>query len=111
LQAAGATVEKLPQHFPRGTPDETWLQVVGGKGWIVLTKDTRIRYRKLEQEALLRHNVKAFVFTGGAVTGAEMAVILGKAAPRLARIAETERPPFISMWWVNQVIPRGSASR
>ena len=82
-------------HFPRGTLDEVWLAFVGQKGWIALTKDTRIRYRKLEQEAFLRHQVRAFVFTGGKVRGEEMARTLAGVALQMARLAASIKPPFI----------------
>jgi hypothetical protein len=95
LRAAGATVERAPDHFPRGTPDQIWLAFVGQRGWIALTKDTRIRYRKLEQEAFLRHGVRAFVFTGGKVRGEEMAQVLAGAALRMARLGASVKPPFI----------------
>ena len=30
-------------HFARDASDETWLGEVGAKGWVVLSKDDRIR--------------------------------------------------------------------
>ena len=39
----------------------TWLTAVGNRGWIVLTKDRRIRYRNLERAALMAANVGAFI--------------------------------------------------
>jgi hypothetical protein len=64
----GAAVERLTAHLPKGTNDETWLSFVGKNGWVVLTRDKRIRYRRLERLALQAANVPAFVFTGGNVT-------------------------------------------
>ena len=66
--AYGATVERLTDHFSKGTPDEKWLAEAGRKRWIVLTRDKRIRYRQLERLALQKAGVRAFVFTGGNVT-------------------------------------------
>jgi hypothetical protein len=43
LAAEGLRVELHDDHFPQGTPDVVWLTEVGKRGWIVLTKDTRIR--------------------------------------------------------------------
>ena len=38
--------------------------MAGSRGWIVLTKDERIRYRPNERRALLRSGVRAFILTG-----------------------------------------------
>jgi hypothetical protein len=38
-------------------------------GWVVLTKDSRIRYRSLERDALIRAGVRAFVLTARDMTG------------------------------------------
>lgn len=52
LRAAGAIVERLTDRFSKGTADETWLAHAGSQGWVVLTRDKRIRYRQLERLAL-----------------------------------------------------------
>ena len=41
-------------HFPQDATDIEWLREIGQRGWIVLTKDTRIRYRSHEQTALMQ---------------------------------------------------------
>lgn len=46
-------------HFPPGAKDEDWLAQVGERGWIVLTKDRRIRYRHVEWLALMKAGVAA----------------------------------------------------
>ena len=40
-------------HFAPDTPDTVWLAEVGARGWVVLTKDSRIRRHPLELQALL----------------------------------------------------------
>lgn len=95
LRSAGATVERLTEHLPRGTRDETWLTLAGSKGWVVLTRDKRIRYRQLERLALKEARVRAFVFIGGNVTVADTAAILVQALPRIERICQANAGPFI----------------
>jgi hypothetical protein len=95
LRDAGAIIERLTDHFPRGTPDEVWLTRAGQRGWIVLTRDKRIRYRQLERLALQAAKVRAFVFTGGNVTVKDTAAILVKALPRMSKMARTDAGPFI----------------
>lgn len=43
LRSAGVLVEVHDDHFAPDTPDIVWLAEVGARGWIVLTKDSRIR--------------------------------------------------------------------
>jgi uncharacterized protein with PIN domain len=43
LREAGWNVELHDDHFKDDTPDEKWLEEVGKKGWVVLTKDKAIR--------------------------------------------------------------------
>lgn len=95
LREAGATVQRLTEIFPKGTPDEVWLAKAGENGWVVLTRDKRIRYRQLERLALQAAKVRAFVFTGGNVTGKDTGAILASRLVRLERLARLESGPFI----------------
>ena len=52
LTRAGLTVVIHDDHFARDEEDRIWLKAVGERGWIVLTKDQRLRYRPLEVAAL-----------------------------------------------------------
>lgn len=44
-------------------PDVEWLERCGREGWIVLTMDRRIRYRRTEIAAIRRFRVKAFALS------------------------------------------------
>lgn len=54
---------RLPQ-VPRATPDEDWLPIVGQAGWVVITRDRRIRSRPVERLRFEQHGVRAFCITG-----------------------------------------------
>jgi hypothetical protein len=95
LRDAGASVQRLTDHFPKGTPDEVWLAEAGRNGWVVLTRDKRIRYRQLERLALQAARVRAFVFSGGNVTGEETGAILAGSLERVTKIARADPGPFI----------------
>ena len=41
------------------------------EGWVVLTRDHRIRYNKVERESLFAANVQCFTLTSSGVTGEE----------------------------------------
>lgn len=83
-------------HFPPAAKDEEWLTHAGRNGWIVLTKDHRIRYRNLERTALMSAGVGAFVLTAGDLNGDEMAKIFVKALPAISKFLAKHRKPFIA---------------
>lgn len=96
LEAEGLRIELHDDHFSQGTPDAEWLPVVGQRGWIVLTKDTRIRYRPNEKQALLAAGVRAFVFASGSLSGAEMSEAIVKALPKMLKLLTAHRRAFVA---------------
>lgn len=50
--------EDLPE-IPRGTDDLEWLPIVGARGFIVLTRERRIRSRPAELRAYHEHGVRS----------------------------------------------------
>ena len=96
LRQAGAIVHVHDDYFPPDAKDEKWLSYVGQHGWIVLTKDHRIRYRNLERAALMNAGVAAFILTAGDLQGEEMALIFVKALPAIAKFLTKHRKPFIA---------------
>jgi PIN like domain len=83
LRDLGERVEIHDDHFAPDAKDEDWLVEVGSRGWIVLTKDDRIRYRVTERTALAVAKVKAFVLTSTQLQGIEMADAFVKALLRI----------------------------
>jgi len=83
-------------HFSRGTPDQNWLPVVGGNGWILLTADKRIRYNLLEKRALEKNAVREFVFASGNMSGQEMANALETALGKMKKMCRKCKPPFVA---------------
>ena len=69
---------------------------MGRRKWIVISKDKNIRKRLLEREALMQANVRAFVFTGGNVSGVEMGEIIVRAMARALKLLESTPAPFIA---------------
>lgn len=96
LRRAGERVEIHDDHFPPDAKDADWLSVVGKRGWIVLTKDERIRYRMIEQQAMMRASVAAFILTAGGVSGPEVANIFINALPKMRRFVLKYDRPFIA---------------
>lgn len=95
LRDAGATVEVHDDHFPQTTPDVDWLTEVGRRGWVVLSKDERIRRNRIERAALESARVRAFFLTQQDITGPEMAELFRHALPGMANRAVSQPAPFI----------------
>jgi hypothetical protein len=88
--------ERHLAHFSPGALDETWLPLVGTKGWILLTSDKRIRYNLLEKHALEIHAVREFVFTSGNMSGQDMAAALELALNKMRSFCRRTKPPFVA---------------
>lgn len=96
LAAEGLRVELHDDHFQQGTLDTVWLAEVGKRGWIVLTKDTLIRHRPAEKQALLGAGVRAFAFTSGNLSGAQMGDAIVKALPKMMALLATHPKAFVA---------------
>jgi hypothetical protein len=96
LRQAGVKVEVHDDHFTQNAQDEDWLPVVGAKGWIVLTRDKRIRYRTPALIAVGEAKVRLFAYTGTDVQGVEMAQSILVALPAIKRLLLKHEPPFIA---------------
>jgi PIN like domain len=96
LREVGAIVEPHSAHFSPDEEDPVWLSEVGARGWVVFTRDERIRYREAERKALVEAQIKAFVLVAKSLRGAEMAEILVEALPGIRRVIQDNSPPFIA---------------
>jgi len=96
LIKAGLVVEIHDDHFARDEEDRVWLQRVGEFGWVVLTKDQRLRYRPLEIAALRTSKVRVFVLTAGNLRGVEIAAAFGTALPGICKVLRGQLGPFVA---------------
>ncbi len=94
LAVANVRVEKLLDHFASGTPDAKWLPLVGERAWVLLTTDAKIRYNRLERDAVKDHGIRMFYFTRNDISGREMGIALEKALPVMKAICHANQPPF-----------------
>ena len=63
LKALRDDVRWLEDDFPPNAKDSDWLREVGTRGWLVITRDKKIRTRPGERQALLDNHVGAFCLT------------------------------------------------
>ena len=96
LRQQGLKVALLKEHFATDALDEEWLPEVGRRGWLILTKDDRIRRRPVERQALMQGNARAFILPSGNMSGEEMASAIVNALPRIQKFVTKNPPPFIA---------------
>lgn len=97
LRGLGVTVRTEVEIFgavSAGVPDAVWLERAGREGWVVFTKDARIRYRVAEIGVLAANGVKAFVLSGGNLSGSEQAQHFVRNLNRILRACR-QRGPFV----------------
>jgi hypothetical protein len=95
LRAAGVRLEIHLDHFAQGAEDQSWLREVAKRGWVLLTLDARLRYNRLERDAIMEHGLAAFIVAGGQSHG-EKAEIFLQARNRVLRFLRRHRAPFIA---------------
>ena len=97
LRGADLKVEVHDQHLAQDAPDPEWLAFAGKNNWIVITRDERIRYRVAEKQAIRRAKVRAFVLAAqGNLRAETLAENFLKALPKIRRLVEKEKPPFVA---------------
>lgn len=97
LRSAGFRVEVMDDHFAPDTRDEVWLEAVGKCAWFALTLDSKIRYRRAEQDAVRRFRVGLFLLVRWkGSTAATMAEALIRAKARMMRVVRKNPRPFIA---------------
>jgi hypothetical protein len=98
LRAAGLRLRTLSEVY--GIPadesiaDVDWLERAGARGWVVLMKDERIRYRPAERQALVSHKVRAFCLTSGNLRAHQMAELYLSSIEQIAA-ASRDPGPFL----------------
>src|SRR3972149_10630105 len=88
-------VEVLDDYFEPNTNDEEWLKFVGKKGWILFTKDKKIRYRAAVVEIIKKGKIRMFILSRGNLLGHEMAQIIINALPAIKKFIFKHPQPLI----------------
>ncbi len=106
LREAGLRLTTLSEHY--GVPedetiaDEEWLELAGSRGWVVLMKDERIRYRPHEREAIEKFRVRSFCLARRSLPAEEMAGRFLRCLPAIARACE-EPGPFLYLLYKDRI--------
>lgn len=98
LRTAGLRLQTLSEVY--GIPadedvaDVDWLELAGTRGWVILMKDERIRYRPAERRALIDHDVMAFCLTSGNLRARQMAELFLSSIEEITAACRN-RGPFL----------------
>jgi hypothetical protein len=95
LREAGYVVHLIADRYPddaSNVPDEEWIAEGCSNGWILLTKDKRIRYRAAELEALQEGHLFCLVSGNVDINGMTRAFL--EALPKIERVARQEPVGF-----------------
>jgi hypothetical protein len=104
LREAGCIVHLIADHYlddASDVPDEEWITEGCSNGWVLLTKDKRIRYRAEELEALQEGHV--FCLVSGNLDIAQMTQAFLDALPRIERAATEESVGFWHVYRDGQI--------
>jgi len=83
--------------FAQDEADEVWLREVGGRNWLVITNDDRIRYRPAARIAIKKARVGVLILASrGSLTAEQKAQIFIEALPAVRRFLRKHTPPFIA---------------
>src|SRR6185437_5331080 len=96
LRACGESIELMESHFDPDTPDTEWVPQVGARGWIILSKDSRMRTNARELVALLKANTHSFILTAQNHRGPDMAAAFVAALHDMKQIIAKEPAPLIA---------------
>ena len=102
MYAFGEDVMHLRDKFAEDTDDEEWLEFIGSKGIVLITRDLAIRRKPAELAALKQHKVRAFFLGGKNLDRCSLIQQLVRNWPRIKVIANRKKAPFAF-----RVPPRG----
>jgi hypothetical protein len=86
----------IEEGFREDAEDVAWLPVVASRGWVILTKDKRIRRRAIEHDAIFASGAGAFILVAGGLGGDAIADAFVRALPTMVRIWHTRTRPFLA---------------
>lgn len=95
LLTHGLIVESHDDHFGPQTADEQWLSDVATRGWVVLTRDRRIRYNPIALSAAMHAGARVLILVGKNLTHARLAEVFIDALPRVRRLLMRQQEPFL----------------
>lgn len=105
LRSQGLLVEDIRDyHTDPSTPDHVWLETVGQRGWIALTRDNDIKHSKIALEAIFAAGAHMFCLTPPKVSAPALVELIAKCDPVMQEIATRYAEPFIANLEMQKVV-------
>lgn len=107
LRAEGWTIHLIADHYPddaQRVPDERWIAEGCRRGWVLLSKDKRIRYRGEELAEL--HGGRLFCLSNGNLVIEQMVARFFAAEGAIRRAATARESGFWKVYDRGRVIRR-----
>jgi hypothetical protein len=84
----------LEDKFPHDTPDEVWLEAAGDAGWLVISRDKKIKTRRGQRQLIVKHRVGCFIINQkqDPTKWEYLRLIVGALDQMEEKFAETSRP-------------------
>jgi predicted nuclease of predicted toxin-antitoxin system len=96
LRALNHVVAHVYEHGLKGADDPVVFAFCAERGWLLVTRDKKIRRKPHERAAYLAAGIGIFIYTGSAErTLDEQMVHVLRTMPEIERIAGHSRPPYI----------------
>ena len=96
LKLVRSDVRWLEDEFAHNVKDAEWLREIGGRGWLVVGRDRRIRYRPAEKQAIIDARVGYFCIAQDAnPTRWEYLRLIATTLDQMERLYTTTDRPFI----------------
>ncbi len=89
-------MEVHDDHLPMDAPDQEWIDLVGRKGWIAITKDKHIRYRYAEFAAVKTYRARVVVIRAKNLTGGELTELIIKCYLKIQNHSSNNPAPFVA---------------
>lgn len=104
MECFGEDVMHLKDKFAQDTPDVEWLEYIGRNGYVLITRDQRVRWNPAEKGAIRKHRVGVFFLGGREQSSWQIIQQVIRNWHRIKEYAEKERPPYGFL-----VPPKGSS--
>ena len=83
------------QLFAKDMPDDEWMEIVGPRGWVVLSQDRKFHVRENELLAVKQHNIRCFYLPCASDDRWVSLCHIVRRHEKMMELAVTIPPPFI----------------
>ncbi len=94
MKGFGEDVVHLTEFLLPEVEDAEFLAYIGSKGWYLVTRDHKIRYRPAESAALRKHQVGAFFMSGKNLGRCQLTQQIVRNWPKMKELAKKTKRPF-----------------